>query len=323
MRTRDDFDEYIETELVPLVAGEREKLEELRAMQAAVCLPSTHKLAIMAGGLVLSFVLGTPLPLIAGVMAPFAIDLHRKAKVKGPELLDVREDLIRRVVEFWGSEFEYHPWRGADEQELKACRLIPESYDRMHSCDTVAGKYHSTAFRFCELRLVETKKDAPDEVVWSGLYIVADFNKSFEGRMFVLPDRTERLLGSLFGRALQSLPFRKEGKLIHLESPRFERHFKVYAENDHEARYVLSPSLMKRIVDFKESMDVDIRMAFIDDRVHVALPVAADFFRATSVDQVTPELMRSWADEIHYVTSILDELDLNTRIWSKQPGEAG
>ena len=317
MRSRDDFDEYIETELVPLLAREREKMEELRAMQAAVCLPVAHKLAIVAGGFVLAILVGNGTLLLASLALPFLIDHYRKSKVEGPAVMNVREGLIRRVVEFWGPEFEYHPWRGVDERELEACRLIPESYDRLHSCDTVVGKYHATTFRFSELRLFEKVKDQADRLLWSGIYLVADFNKSFEGRIFVLPDRTERLLGSLFGRALQSLPFRKAGKLIHLESPRFERHFKVYGEDDHEARYVLSPGLMKRIVDFKEEMDVEIRMAFIDDRVHVVMPVAADFFRAASIDQVTPELMRCWADEIHYVTSILDELNLNTRIWSK------
>jgi aspartokinase/homoserine dehydrogenase 1 len=44
---------------------------------------------------------------------------------------------------------------------------------------------------------------------------------------------------------------------------------------------------MRRIVELKESMDVEVRMAFIDERVQVVLPVAADFFTAPSIDRVT------------------------------------
>lgn len=318
MRSRDDFDAFIAEELEPRLARERAKVGELRALQAAVRLPGRYKVASIAAGLGLSFLAGSLTPFVLGLVLPFAVDLFRMSRVKGPRIMDVRTELIRSVVEFWGPGFEYHPWRGVDEAELAACGLVPERYDRMRSGDTVIGKYHATGFRFSELRLFAAKKDAPDRLLWSGIYLVADFNKSFDGRIFVLPDKTERLLGSLLGRTLQSLPFRGEGRLVELENPRFEQHFKVYADSDHEARYVLSPSLMRRIVEFKESMDVEIRMAFIDDRVHVVLPVAADFFQAPAIEQVTPEVIRSWADELHYVTGILDELDLNTRIWSTQ-----
>ncbi len=321
MRTREEFDEYVATELAPLIEGERAKLDDLRERQAAARLPGKQKAMIIGGGLLLAVVVGSGAPLLLGLVLPFIIDGWRINRVERPDLLDVRAGLIRPAVEFWGPEFEYHPWRGVDEAELKRSHLVPEKYDRLSSGDTVIGKYHATAFRFSELRLWEQVKDQSDRLVWSGLHLVADFNKSFEGRIFVLPDKTERLLGSLFGRALQSLPFRKAGRLIHMESPAFERHFKVYGEEDQEVRYVLSPSLMRRIVELKESMDVEIRMAFIDDRVHVVLPVAADFFRAPSIDRVTPDMIRSWGDEIHYVTSILDELDLNTRIWSRRPGD--
>ena len=317
MRTREDFEEFLETELIPQLEAEQGKLAELRAMREAVKLPRRQKGLFIGAGFLAAMLLGSFELMLAALALPFAIDFYRMAKVKGPRIIDVREDLIRRVVEFWGPEFSYDPWRGAGEDEVEVSRLIPEDYDRFSSCDLVTGKHDATAFRFSEVRLRKQMHKDQYRVIWSGLFIVADFNKSFDGHIFVLPDSTEKLLGSLLGRALQNLPFRRAGKLIQMENPRFEEHFKVYGEDDQETRYVLSPSLMRRIVKFKEDMDVDIRMAFIDDHVYVALPIAADFFRAPSIDQVTPDFIRSWVDEIHYVTDILDELGLNTRIWSK------
>lgn len=318
MRTREDFEEFLESELLPLLRAEQAKRQRLRDLRLAVRLPKLQKWMITGAGLLVAFVLGSFQLGLLAFFVPIGIDFYRMSRVAGPTVMDVRNGLIRRVVEFWGPEFSYEPSAGSGREEVNASRLIPESYDRLASCDRVVGKYHETAFRFSELRLWKRAGKGRDNCVWSGLFIVADFNKSFRGRIFVLPDATEKVLGSVLGRAVQSLPFRCEGKLVHMEDPAFERHFKVYGEDDRATRYVLSTSLMQRIVAFKEEMDVDVRMAFIDGRVYVALPIVADFFRAPAIEDVTPDFIRSWVDEIHYVTSILDALDLNTRVWSKK-----
>ena len=66
------------------------------------------------------------------------------------------------------------------------------------------------------------------------------------------PDTAEKMFGK-FGQSLQSL----NGKMAHggrdvvkLEDPEFEKEFVVYAHDQVEARYVLSPSLMRRLLEF-------------------------------------------------------------------------
>jgi len=316
VKTREDFEAFLESNLLPTLRLEQAKGRELHARRQAARLPRRQRWMIGGAGAFVGIALGSLQIVLLGLAVPFVIDLVRMSRVRGPAVMDVRTGLIRRVVEFWGPEFSYEPSSGVSRREVAASRLIPEPHDRFSSCDLVTGKHRGTAFRFSEVRLFERVEKKRERVVWLGLYLVADFNKSFEGRVFVLPDATEKLLGSVLGRALQSLPFGNAGRLIHMEDPDFERHFKVYGEDDHETRYVLSTSLMRRIIEFKEEFDLDVRLAFIDGRVHVALPIVSDFFGAPSIDAVTPELIRSWVDEIHYVTDILDDLDLDTRIWS-------
>ena len=41
------------------------------------------------------------------------------------------------------------------------------------------------------------------------------------------------------------------GELVKLEDPEFEKSFVVYSGNQTEARYILSTSLMRRILDYK------------------------------------------------------------------------
>ena len=72
---------------------------------------------------------------------------------------------------------------------------------------------------------------------------MADFNKNFNGHTVVLPDTAEKILGK-FGQSLQSMSSR--GELVKLEDPEFEKEFCVYGDDQVEARYILSPALMKR-----------------------------------------------------------------------------
>jgi len=288
-------------------------------MRRAVRIPFKTKAIVWAIGLVAAAVAGSFDLFLIFFGVPFLIDMYRMSKVKGPEVMNVREGLIRRVIEFWGPEFEYRPWQGIPKQEFEHSRLIDESYDRYRSMDFVAGKYGATAFRFAEVELERSRKrNGRTEwvSVWSGIFLVADFNKSFQGRLWVLPDDTERHLG-LVARALQRLPFHGRGQLIHLDSPEFERHFKVYGDDQQEARYILSTSLMRRIVEFRKSMDLEIELAFLDGQIYLALPVSGDFFRAPSIDRIDEAHIRSWVSELNFMTSIIEELDLNTRIWSK------
>jgi hypothetical protein len=73
----------------------------------------------------------------------------------------------------------------------------------------------------------------------------------------VLPDRAEKLLA---GSGSHCSQFPAERKLIRLEDPRFEKEFCVYGEDQVEARYILTPSLMERILAFKNKWNKDVSL---------------------------------------------------------------
>jgi hypothetical protein len=153
--------------------------------------------------------------------------------------------------------------------------------------------------------------------VFRGLFLIADFPKSFRGRVLLLPDRAERALGA-FGRAFQRLP-RPDGlALVELEDPEFERHFACYGSDPVETRYLLSPSLMQRLLRFRENSGARLRLALADGSLLLALPLDRDLFAVSSGGVTVDEaVLRSWAGELGFATGIVEELDLDTRIWSK------
>ena len=130
------------------------------------------------------------------------------------------------------------------------------------------------------------------------------------------PDIAESLLGK-FGQRLQSLNILR-GELVKLEDPEFERHFSVYSNDQIEARYILSMSLMKRIVDFKQRTGRKIYMSFVGSKVFVAISYRRNLFEPRIFKTLLDfEPIRQYFEDLELAIGIVDDLNLNTRIWSK------
>ncbi len=136
---------------------------------------------------------------------------------------------------------------------------IPVEFSRVHSeYYTKRGKHHSWV------------------TIFKGLFFVADCNKNFSGQTILLPDVAQNLLGKL-GQALQSM-LPPVGQLIKFDDAEFEKYYVVYSENEAQARYILSPALMSRIIEFrKKYRSAWVRISFTGSHVFVALSHEQNF----------------------------------------------
>jgi hypothetical protein len=326
LRSPEELEVFLVETLLPELARLREEVRALRAQRDALRLPWRAKAAIWAAGAVVLAFLPSVQVALAVLAVPFLIDVWRMRRIRLPGAARIRNQFVKRVIEFLDPDFSYEPRGHISREEFAASGLFEGAdVDRYTGEDLVRGKHGPTAFRFSELRAARKRgsgKNVRWEPVFSGLFLVADFNKHFQHPLFVLPDRTERHLGGMTAHALQSLPFQSSsalGELVQLEDPAFERCFKVYGRDEVEARYILSPALMRRLVRFRETTNDELRLSFVGGSLHLALPLPADLFQLRRVDDLDADLMRSWASDLAFVTGILDDLDLDTRIWSKAP----
>jgi uncharacterized membrane protein len=153
--------------------------------------------------------------------------------------------------------------------------------------------------------------------VFKGLFLIADFNKSFQGHTLVIPDYTERYLGYL-AQDLQALNSQR-GELIRLEDPEFERLFAVYSNDQIEARYILSTSLMQQLVDFTKKAKRHIFISFINDKIYMAIQYDEDLFEPKlfqSMVDFTP--VREYFETLQLMMGVVEDLNLNRRVWTKQ-----
>lgn len=233
-------------------------------------------------------------------------------------------DVISKMVKFVDESLHYEHQRGISHGEYQQSKIFVTNVDRYHSEDMVSGKLGSTAIRFSEVhseRKVERSNGEGKQTEWKtifkGILFAADFNKNFVGRTVVVTDVAENILGG-FGTMFQKMNTARD-PLIKLEDVDFENEFAVYGTDPVEAHYILSPSLMKRIVEFRKKSGL-INLSFIDSHVYIAIPVRAGlnlFEPKIYSTLINYERIAGYNKYLMLVTGIVEDLNLNTRIWTK------
>lgn len=262
------------------------------------------------------------------VIASAVVTLVAAAYVFGSHWAEYRKAFKARLVEpmiraYHGS-LSYKAEGTIAREEFLAAGLFRElELSEYSGEDLITGRIGATALRFSEVHAENVQVSRSDKeetrrskTIFKGLFFVADFNKHFAGTTHVLPDRAQRLLGTL-GQSLQALSDRY-GQLVALEDPEFERLFAVYASDQIEARYILSTALMQRIVRFQQRRGHTLRLAFVDTRLFVAISLSKNLFEPRLFRTIrNPDLFREFWNDLDLVTGIVEDLNLNTRIWTK------
>ncbi len=231
-----------------------------------------------------------------------------------------KSEVVSALVSRISPTLTFDPAHGIAESTFKASELYSH-HDRYKSQDLVHGVYGNTQLSLAEIlteRRQRRRKRTHYVTVFQGLLLIADFHKHFHGRTFALPDTAERALGR-FGRSLQSFTGPRATRLIQMDDAAFEQEFAVYSDDQVEARYILSPAMMRRIMDTQRRFARDIRLAFKGSCLFMAIPYPSSYLEPKSsvpADEVTQ--LQRMDQEVRAFLDIVNELDLNTRIWTKE-----
>jgi len=57
-----------------------------------------------------------------------------------------------------------------------------------------------------------------------------------------------------------------------MEDPEFEEHFKVYAGNDQQARYILTPDMQQRILKLRRTHGTSIILSLKKSNIYISIP---------------------------------------------------
>jgi len=235
---------------------------------------------------------------------------------------EYKEKIISRLAGFADEGLLYTPDGAVPQHEFTRSKIFPYSCDKYSGEDHFSGKIGKTQIVFSEVTAQHRSSSGSGQkdeynTFFRGLFIIADFNKHFKTHTVVLPDTAEKLFGK-FGQKLQTIaPDR--GELIRLEDPRFEQEFCVYGDDQIEARYILTPALMERILAFKKKWNTRVYLSFLDSKVYIAISMYKNLFELRTFRPAAdyPFLEESMRFLL-LLTEIVEDLNLNTRIWTKE-----
>ena len=252
------------------------------------------------------FIIGV---ILIGVAAFLAVS--RVEKIKSEAKTHLMGPLCERLGLSFSAEATSQPL-----SHFESLHLIP-SHDSFTTEDEVRGEHQGVPFFLIEADLfirVRRSGDKPiggrykNKRVFRGLLIYMTCPKPFRGRVIVVED-AGWLLGLLGGLGIP-------GERIELEDPRFEKIFDVFGTDQVEARYLLTPRFMERLVELSRSVGHGkLQLAFDEDKLMIALSSTEDQFEAggffTGLDN--PERVQAVIDQIGRIFRIIEVLDLDTK----------
>lgn len=201
--------------------------------------------------------------------------------------------------------------------DINAKRIGNKDKDHQKHFDTTYKQLNDNEKQLVHAAMKGFGNNKHTQTIFKGLFIVAEFNKNFIGETFILPDTAQKLFGDLVGQWLQSKNAKRD-ELVKMDDTEFEKKFVVYSNDQIEARYILSNSLMQKLINFEKKTKFPVYVSFVENHLHMAIYYNKDMFEPTlSTSLLDYETATEYIDTLHLVTGVIEELKLNVRIWSK------
>ena len=193
-------------------------------------------------------------------------------------------------------------------------RLIP-GHDRRKLEDYIAGDEQEVSFQLCDAHLEERRHSTDSKgrsrtryvTVFRGQLLKFSFPKPFRGHTVISRD------GGMIGNFFKG--FGQRGERVSLESPEFEKLYEVHSNDQIEARYLLTPTFMERLVELARLFRHTPQLAFVDNRLMIAVNTGEDYFEGGSAfsNLADPKHALALAEEISLVFQIIETLQLQLK----------
>ena len=189
--------------------------------------------------------------------------------------------------------------------------------DRYSSNDYMKGSYKNIGFEQSDIH-IEEKHETTDSdghtttyyvTIFLGRVMIFDFNKTFKANVQV----ASRHFGA------NALPRKKKFSKVQMEDVEFNKKFQVYAENDHDAFYILTPHFMEKIKEIKTILGCEFMLGFVDNKLHIAINNNKDSFEYNVFKPINEQkIEEDIGKDIKLITSFIDELNLDNNLFRRE-----
>ncbi len=213
----------------------------------------------------------------------------------------------------------YNPETGLDESIIRETQMMNMG-DRYSSNDFVSGSYKNINIKQADVHIEEkqqtTDSDGHTRTTWvtifRGRWMIFDFNKKFKADLQVCQKTFRSARVSNWGREQK---FQK----VMMEDQLFNKIFRIYAQSEHEAFYILTPSLMEKIKKLEEDINGHLLLCFIDNKLHVGIYNNKDSFEHSIFTKINEtQVMEIISKDIKLITNFVDKLDLDNDLFIRE-----
>ena len=218
---------------------------------------------------------------------------------------DVKKTIFPHIFSFFGDDFHYDPEAPTKIGNLTPSGILPRYHEAILE-DSIQGSHQNVTLDIVWAHLKQ-KRGKSTSTVFKGLFVCLSMNKRFLGKTIVKQD-----LGLMNWADKPS----EELEKVNLEDPRFEADFEVYASNQIEARYLLTPSFMERLQGLSDLFGkTNIQASFYNQNLLLMIPLKKRYFSTGSIFQPATftEEIQSILEEMNLIFKIIEELKLHEK----------
>ena len=228
--------------------------------------------------------------------------------------LKIKEELVLKVLKKHFTNITYNQSKGLTESFIRKEGLMSTG-DIYSSNDSISGTYKNIKFCQSDINIEEEKEEKDDEgnvttyyeTVFRGRWLVFDFNKEFKSNLIVESG------------AFPNLVYGQEYMDIETEDVEFNNSFNIYAQNEHETFYILTPSFMEKLKKIDKKIQSEgIRFLFNNNKLHIGINNSDDAFEFDELKEINEqEIEANMENDIRLIMDLIDELDLTNDLFKK------
>lgn len=247
--------------------------------------------------------------------------------IRERQYIKYKKKIIPAVLLLIDKSLIYSMYEGHTHKEFFYSDLYSRNITNFISRDMIKGIIGNTSIKishiFAEREEEVQKNNFNDDssinsqhveyrhyTVFSGVFISLDFNKHFtgitklhtKGRIF---NNSEADMGTLFSKY----------EKITLENQMFNNYFDIITTDIQTALYILTPAFMELLLKMYINSNTELGICFRNGMMFIAFENAG-FLELGNIKDYEKNIELLYI-EIKSLLNVVDELQLNTRIWTK------
>lgn len=241
----------------------------------------------------------------------FLITVNNKiAKFKAPQ-----KQLITDIVKFIDKEFIYESKGTIPQSVYIESKLFPKQFSSYRGDDLIKGCVDGINFEFCEIKTEKIEKrinrDGESEaikkvVLFHGIFFVADFNKTVDGYVKILPKPPFSLK-----KIVPEWLLPTDSTRVKVGYPEFEEIFEVYGSSQIDTRYILNYAMMERLLGLYDFFKRSIYISVVKDKLYISVKYNKDMFELTKEKRLDDEsVAKEYFNTINSFVKIVEVLKL-------------